>query len=342
MKQSYTGYAGFTPSDQSDVMIRLRVLAGEIYSERAYAEYILRQMFPSTATGEYLDRHAAERGLTRKPAVKAHGAVAFFPVEQTHGDILIPAGTSLCTNDEQLRYETDSDAVLGANFQSIIVDAHAAQEGSAYNIAMNKIGIMITPIPGIGVVKNNVKFTGGSDKESDEQLRERIADSYREISNGANAAYYRSVAMSVDGVYSASAIGCARGTGTVDVYACAKGATLSAEKIAEIQALLDEKREINVDVRAVSPTALNINLYIWLTVAEGYDFDTVAAQVRSAVTDYINGLGIGKDMLLSNVGEVIYHIEGVADYKFLETYGSDHEVPLNRYAKANTITVRDE
>ena len=207
---------------------------------------------------------------------------------------------------------------------------------------MNKIGIMITPIPGIGVVKNNVKFTGGSDKESDEQLRERIADSYREISNGANAAYYRSVAMSVDGVYSASAIGCARGTGTVDVYACAKGATLSAEKIAEIQALLDEKREINVDVRAVSPTALNINLYIWLTVAEGYDFDTVAAQVRSAVTDYINGLGIGKDMLLSNVGEVIYHIEGVADYKFLETYGSDHEVPLNRYAKANTITVRDE
>ena len=79
-----------------------------------------------------------------------------------------------------------------------------------------------------------------------------------------------------------------------------------------------------------------------LLKAEGYDFDTVAARVRSAVTDYINSLGIGKDMLLSNVGEVIYHIEGVADYKFLETYGSDHEVPLNRYAKANTITVRDE
>ena len=112
MKQSYTGYAGFTPSDQSDVMIRLRVLAGEIYSERAYAEYILRQMFPSTATGEYLDRHAAERGLTRKPAVKAHGAVAFFPVEQTHGDILIPAGTVVCTDTDLHRYVTDSDVVL--------------------------------------------------------------------------------------------------------------------------------------------------------------------------------------------------------------------------------------
>ena len=342
MLDTYEEESGFRPNNESDIMLRLRVLAGEIYRERVYAEYIMRQMFPTTAEGEYLDAHAQQRGLSRKNGTIATGKVTFIAASADHGDILIPAGTPLCTNDEQLRYETDSDAVLGANFQSIIVDAHAAQEGSAYNIAMNKIGIMITPIPGIGVVKNNVKFTGGSDKESDEQLRERIADSYREISNGANAAYYRSVAMSVDGVYSASAIGCARGTGTVDVYACAKGAALSGEKIAEIQALLDEKREINVDVRAVSPTALNINLYIRLTVAEGYDFDTVAARVRSAVTDYINGLGIGKDMLLSNVGEVIYHIEGVADYKFLETYGSDREVPLNRYAKANTITVRDE
>ena len=105
---------------------------------------------------------------------------------------------------------------------------------------------------------------------------------------------------------------------------------------------MNEKREVNVDVRAVSPTAMNINLYIRLTVAEGYDFDTVAANVREAVVDYINGLGIGNDLRLSKVGEVVYHIEGVADYKFLESYGSDREVPLNRFAKANTITVRDE
>ena len=237
---------------------------------------------------------------------------------------------------------TDSDTVLGPNDQFVDADAHAAQAGSAYNAVAGKIGIMVTPIPGIASVRNDTKFTGGSDTESDEQLRARVIDSYQNIINSVNAAYYRSVALSVDGVYSASAVGCARGAGTVDVYACARGVTLSAEKIAEIQALLDEKREVNVDVRAVSPTALNINLYIRLTVAEGYDFDTVASHVSAAVTDYINGLGVGNDLLLSKVGEVIYHLEGVADYKFLESYGSDREVPLNRFAKANTITVRDE
>lgn len=342
MLDTYEEESGFRPANESDVMLRLRVLAGEIYQERVYAQFIMRQMFPSTATGEYLDAHAAQRGLSRKNGTCAAGNVTFIAASADHGDILIPAGTQLCTGDEMLRFVTDSDTVLASNAQSVIVNAHAAQAGSAYNVIMGKITVMVTPIAGIGVIHNNVKFTGGSDAESDELLRARVIDSYQNIVNGANAAYYRSAAMSVDGVYSASAVGCARGAGTVDVYVCARGATLSAEKIAEIQALLDEKREVNVDVRAVSPAALNINLYIRLTAAEGYDFDTVAANVRTAVVDYINGLGIGNDLLLSKVGEVVYHVEGVADYKFLESYGSDRDVPPNRFARANTITVRDE
>ncbi|MBQ3329836.1 MAG: baseplate J/gp47 family protein [Ruminococcus sp.] len=342
MLDTYEGESGFRPANESDIMLRLRVLAGEIYRERVYAQYIMRQMFPATATGEYLDAHAEQRGLSRKNGTVASGHVIFLTASSDHGNILIPAGTQLCTNDGQLRFTTDSDAILSSGSQSVTAGAHAVQEGSAYNILVGKIAVMVTPIAGISVVKNNERFTGGSDRESDEQLRARVIESYQTISNGANAAYYRSAAMSVDGVYSASVIGCARGAGTVDVYACARGAVLSNEKIAEIQTLLNEKREVNVDVRAVSPTAMNINLYIRLTVAEGYDFDTVAANVREAVVDYINGLGIGNDLRLSKVGEVVYHIEGVADYKFLESYGSDREVPLNRFAKANTITVRDE
>lgn len=342
MLDTYEEESGFRPGNESDVMIRLRVLAGEIYRERVYAEYIMRQMFPATATGEYLDAHAAQRGLSRKNATAATGEVTFTTDAEEHGDILIPEGTQVCTIDDQLRFVIDSDTVLSASAQSVNADAHAAQAGAAYNIIAGKIGILVTPIPGISTVSNSAGFTGGSDAESDELLRERIIDSYRNIANGANAAYYRSVALSVDGVYAASAVGCARGVGTVDVYASARGAALSADKIAEIQSLLDEKREVNVDVRAVAATALNVNLYIRLVVLEGYDFDTVAANVHTAVEDYVNGLGIGTDLRLSKIGEVIYHIEGVADYKFLESYGSDREIPSDRFAKANNIYVRDE
>lgn len=342
MLTTYEGESGFRPENESDIMLRLRVLAGEIYQERAYAEYIMRQMFPTTAVGEYLDAHAAQRGLSRKNGTRAVGVVTFYPVEEEHEAILIPAGTEVCTTQDLLRFTTDSDAVLATNAASVSVGATAQDIGSEYNILSGKIGIMVTPVLGIASVGNQAGFTGGTDDESDEELRKRITQSYVDISNGANAAYYRSIALSVDGVYSASAVGCSRGVGTVDVYACGRGSALPASKIAEIQALLDEKREVNVDVRACSPTAFNINLYIRLTVEDGYDFNTVASTVQTAVIDYINSLGIGNNLWLSDVGDVIYHIEGVSGYRFLENYGSDREIPPTHFAKAVSIIVRDE
>lgn len=343
MLDTYEEESGFRPENESDIMLRLRVLAGEIFRERAYAEFILRQMFPTTATGEYLDTHAAQRGLSRKHGTKAVGKVRFYAASEEHEEILIPAGTEVCTaDDSMLRFVTDSDTVLPRNTRTINIDMTAAQIGSAYNVRVNSISLLVTPVLGIISVLNSDVFSGGTDDESDELLRERIAESYRNISNGANAAYYRSVALSVDGVYSASAVGCARGIGTVDVYACDRGRALSAEKLQEIQTLLDEKREVNVDVRACHPTAYSINLYILLKVKEGYDYSTVSDRVKNAVKDYINDLGIGKDLWLYDVGDVIYHIEGVKGYRFMEGYGSDRTIPPDRYAKAGTVTVEEQ
>ena len=210
------------PQNESDVMLRMRVLAGEIYTQRVYADYILRQMFPSTAVGEYLDAHAAQRGLTRKGGTKAVGRALFYAPAEEHDDVLIPAGTVVSTADG-LRFVADSDTILHDGDLAVTVNVTAAHPGSAYNIIGNRLTVIVTPVMGIESVRNTVSISGGTDDESDEQLRERIADSFRNISNGANAAYYHSVAMSVDGVYTASVVGAARGAGTVDVYVCAKG-----------------------------------------------------------------------------------------------------------------------
>ena len=341
MLGTYEQESGITVQNESDIMLRLRVLAGEIYAQRVYADYILRQMFPMTAVGEYLDAHAAQRGLTRKSGTKAVGKAIFYTAAEEHDDILIPAGTIIGTSDA-LRYVTDSNTILRDGSKSVTVNVTAAQPGSAYNIIGGRLSVIVTPVMGIESVRNAIQFYGGTDDESDELLRERVSDSYRNISNGANAAYYHAAAMSVDGVYSAAVVGASRGAGTVDVYVSAKGASVTQEKLAQVQAVLDEKREVNVDARAVRATSISVNLYIHLSVAEGYDFDTVAAKVQTAVTDYINALGVGNDLWLSDVGEVVYHIEGVESYKFLETYGSDREIPPSRYAIASNILVRAE
>ena len=342
MKENYIRYAGFEPQEQSDVMIRLRVLAAEICKERAYAEFILRQMFPSTAVGEYLDRHAAERGLTRKAATKASGKVFFFSEAETHDAILIPAGTVVCSYIDMRRFVTDSDAVIAAGEDRALVPVTAAEAGADYNVNGGTITMIVTPVPGIGRVYNSGLIRGGADSESDEALRARVLDSYVNISNGTNAAYYKKTAVSVGGVADASVVGCARGAGTVDVYVLGEGGTpVTTDQLNEVQMLLSEARELNVDVRAQQPEEIEVSLYINLKVKPGYDFDAVAAEVRQAVTEHINGLGIGGDVLLSEIGEVIYHIKGVAGYRFSESYGSDCTISDAQYACADNIVVRE-
>ena len=341
MKASYESYAGFTPPEESDVMIRLRVLAGEVYQLRVNEEYIARQLFPSTATGEYLDRHAAERGLTRRSAETAAGSVTFTAQDTVHPDILIPAGTEVCTYADMLRFTTVSDVVLTSGNSTVSADAAAVSAGAAYNARVGTVSLIVTPIPGIGSVTNSAAFTGGADAESDDQLRRRVIDSYVNIVSGANAAYYKSLALSVPGVYSASVVGRGRGNGTVDVYISGVGEAVTTAVKNQVQTLISAGRELNVDVLVRDPTAVPVALYILLTVEAGYDFTTVADEVDNTVSAYINALGIGADVLLSKVGEIVGHVKGVADYHFVESYGGDRIISDSRYPVAGTILVEE-
>ena len=341
MKESYAEYAGFVPAEESDIMIRLRVLAGEVYRLKVNEEFIARQLFPTTATGEYLDQHATERGLSRKDGVKAVGQVTFYPDAPEHPAILIPAGTEVCTYTDARRFTTDSDVVLATNAESVTAAVTAKDIGAGDNVLTGTVSVIVTPVTGISGVNNADSFTGGADRESDDALRERVIDSYVNIVSGANAAYYRSIAMSVPGVYSASVVGCARGNGTVDVYLSGQGTAVPSAVKSQVQSLMDEGRGLNVDVLVLDARPVNISLYIRIAVEAGYVFETVAGEVSTAVTAYINNLGIGRDVRLSDVGEVIYHVKGVESYRFVDSYGSDTAVDDTRYPIAYSIIVRE-
>ncbi|MFR7552506.1 MAG: baseplate J/gp47 family protein [Acutalibacteraceae bacterium] len=93
MAAEYAAQAGFAPDDASDAGIRIRVLAGEIYTALCMLETVRAASFPQTASGEALELHALERGLTRKPAVRAEGVLTFSRETPLSYDAEIPKGT---------------------------------------------------------------------------------------------------------------------------------------------------------------------------------------------------------------------------------------------------------
>ena len=63
MQGTFEELAGYPADDASDIGIRLRVLAGEVYSLTAAMDWLEQQFFAQTAQDEQLDLRAQEHGI---------------------------------------------------------------------------------------------------------------------------------------------------------------------------------------------------------------------------------------------------------------------------------------
>lgn len=339
MTEEYTELSGIVPQKTSDIYIRLSVLAGEIYNTAVNMEWLKNQMFPATATGEYLDRHAAERGIVRREASHSVGSVLFSLEQVAAYDMVIPKGTMVATDSQEpLCFETVGETVVSAGTSSAYADIKAIDKGAKWNVAQNRIKLIVTSVAGDYKVTNPDPCYGGTDTEGDESLRERIISSYKNTSNGTNCAYYERIALGIPGVTSASVVPRGRGAGTVDVYIAGDA---SEETVQQVQSELSSLREVNVDVKVYKANSAVINLVLNLEVKEGYEFTEVKNKCIAAIKEYISSRGVGGNVLLTEAGECVYHIEGVKEYSFSSYTNSDTRCLKNQYPVAGTITVTE-
>ncbi|MGN0452782.1 MAG: baseplate J/gp47 family protein [Ruminococcus sp.] len=342
MKEKYAELSGAVPDDVSDIALRLRVLGGEIYSSLVNAEWIKRQMFADTAEGEYLDRHAESRGLLRRGAGFTSGEVTFSLSQPAVADVEVPKGTIVATSGEApLRFETLFAVVIGQGETEATAFVRALEGGRAYNVKAGEIRIMVTSPAGVDSVSNRKSFSGGTDTESDEALRQRIIDSFKLVSNGTNCAYYKNSALSVEGVSGAGVVPRARGAGTVDVYISADGTAVSDETLQNTQNTLSKLREVNVDVLVKKAEAAYTSLYIRLDVKDGFEFSVVKDRCIAEINDYVASRGVAGSVILTEAGERIFHIEGVKEYCFVPSINADLRCGENQYPVLKTLVITE-
>lgn len=342
MVNKYEELSGFKLQNESDIMLRLRVLSSELFNSFSALEFVKRQMFVPTAQESFLDKHALERGLTRKSGVKAKGEVTFCLSSVIAADVVIDKGTVVSTQGPDVKsFETTQAVVLKAGKLSVKAEVVATKEGSDHNVMKGEVCVMVTPPLYVNSVTNELSFTCGADSEDDEQLRQRIIESYKDISNGTNEVYYKRLAQSVEGVYSASVFSGVRGVGTLDIYIGGKGENqITKEQIAMVQEIVDENRELNVDALVLYATPKKVFLTLSLEVKEGYDFDKVSTEIKERITEYVDSLSVSQPFYLSDAGDVIFHTEGVKKYNFLQPYTSDVYPKINEYCSVDTIEIR--
>lgn len=316
MKEKYETESGFEIDPASDIAIRLKVLAGEIYSEQCSLEWLKRQMFADTAGGEYLDYIAEQRGLARKAATKASGTLTFSVAEVLHYPIEIPAGTVVATNGQTpVRVYTTEAAVLPQATYSVTVNAEAELPGYNGNIASGTAEVPVSVPAGIDGVTNSV-FIGGDDEESDETLRSRIKDSFYNRPNAANAAFYRQLVLGVDGIDKAGIMERISGVGTVGVYVARKDCDVTDEALAEANAVVQLNRTIGTQATVLRATHLDVDLDVSVAAKEGYESAEVTELITNAFIDYIGSLNVGSAFYLSNLGQYFFNTGCIVNYSF--------------------------
>lgn len=313
---SFALRAGFTPDHSCDLAVRLYAAAAQLQALSIQSDWVLDQSFPQTASGRYLEYNANMRGLERIAATCAEGTLRFTVESAPAVNLLVESGT-VCMTGNEVRFVTTETGMLAAGSLYIDVPAKALETGISGNAAPGTVTILTSCPVGITGCTNPGAFAGGSDFEDDDSLRERILESYRRLPNGANAAFYEETAMRHTGVVSASAVGRARGIGTVDVYVATAAGAPDAALLAEVQENLQAKREIAVNVEVLSPTERTVNVSIELQVKNAAEFRTTQSAVESAVRGYFTGKLLGLPVHLAEIGNLVYAVDGVENYHIL-------------------------
>ena len=328
---------GMEAAGSGDLAVRMYAVAAQLWALYAQCDWVERQCFPQTAQGEQLDLHAQLRGVERREATAAEGAIRVAVDTAGAADRTIAAGT-VCMTAGLVRFETTEEGVLEAGETSVDVRARALEAGASGNVAAGTILQMAVAPVGVSRCTNPAAFSGGTDREDDETLRARVLETFRRLPNGANAAFYQQEALSFDEVAAAAVIPRPRGVGSVDVVVSTPTGAPSSQLLEELEDYFEARREIAVDLQVRAPDMEEVDVTVQVAAEEGRDADSVLDAVEAALQGWFDGRRLGQDVLRAALGELIFHVDGVANYA-LTAPAADVAVEADVLPCLGTLTV---
>jgi uncharacterized phage protein gp47/JayE len=233
-----------------------------------YIDWLALQMLPDTAEQEWLDRHGdiwlknSDETKGRKSATFAEG---MMEVTGTFGTVL-PSG-SRWVGGNNIEYETTEEIIIGADKTPVAI--RALDAGRASNLDTGEALAISLPVPGVNGEAIVVELTGGSDDETDAELRMRVLKRIQEPPMGGCKTDYEQWALAVPGVTRAWCAPNEMGIGTVTIRIMCDDLRWqdngfpSEDDIRAVTDYIDEVRPVATkDFWVVAPLPFLINLTI--------------------------------------------------------------------------------
>lgn len=271
-----------------------------IYDAIAPAAYLMTEMalnlstsvlntFTQTASGEFLDYRAEERGITREPATYAELVATMTdengsPLVGSLGDRFASVGV------EPVYYSVKR--LSNITGQVILAAETAGEVGNSY---VGQI-LPVSPISSFGNAEIIEVSIPARDQESDDELRERLLKANEIISFGGNVSDYINYVNEMDEVAAVQVYPTWNGGGTVKIVILNNQyLTPSQALISKVQTVIDPVdvsgngygiAPIGHKVTVMSPTLRTINVSVTIQTANNVTAEDVRQQIEKAISDY--------------------------------------------------------
>lgn len=205
---------------------------------------------------------------------------------------------------------------LAANIGSINVPVQAQVAGIGGNVLSGAITNITTPIVGIDTVTNAAAFTNGAIQESDSALKIRFAAYILGLSRGDYYGLSASILGSETNIQwtlteSHDYITGGYHPGFFFVVADDGSGSPSTTFMAAVQNAVLAVRPLAGAFAVFTPIIIGAAVSLQITTANGYDHNTVVAQVAATISNNINALGLGNSLQWSILISWAYSVPGV-------------------------------
>ena len=306
----------FDKREGSVIYDALAPAAIELQNAYIAMDVVLNESFADTQSRDYLIKRCAERNIYPKGAT--------YAIRQGEFNIDVPEGSRFSLN--QLNYvvtEKISDGVFMLQCET------AGNDG---NIETGTL-IPIDTIDGLQTATLTDVLIPGEDEEDTEDLRQRYFDSFESQAFGGNVADYKEKVRFLDGVGGVKVQRTPNGGGTVKLVII--DSTFNApsdELVASVQNAVDPighqgeglgLAPIDHEVEVVGCGKTTVNIQTNIEFQEGWGWESIKADVETAIDDYFNELYVawedsGKNGLVVKTSQIearLIDITGVWDVK---------------------------
>ena len=336
----------------------LRIFAWMLNLLFSLMEETYNSRFVVTAVGTSLYNLGKAIGLSLLPAQKASGYVTFTGTPGT----AIPTGF-LVRTVAGLQYAVLTDGRIGAE-GSVTLPVQAVETGADYNVEVGRVNQITNPLDGVDSCTNQGVIDGGQDRETDEEFRDRYAQSV-DYAGGVNAdAIAGEILQNVESVY--SAICYENDTDEIDILglpphsieALVYGGldqdiakAIYRRKAGGIQThgstsipVLAASGQI-ISIKFSRPAVVQVYVKVHILETDSNYPSNGAALVQAAIINYIGGaayggLPIGRNVVYMDLPGVIKDVSGVVDFELSisrdgSSYGTDN-IQIDTREKAVT------